>query len=264
MTSAHILVTRPEPVASEWARWLAERGYQPHLASVMAIVPVSEPAEIQAVKQVVLDFDRYHKAIFVSRNAVYQAMNWLTDYWPQLPLGVAYFAVGEATARALAEYDITATALGDSAGAMNSEALLATEALQSVEGERVVIFRGCGGRDLLRQTLSERGAQVDYCSLYRRERPAGASAALADFMQQTAAADTPKVLTAHSGESVDNLAAAAATAGLLAQLKPLPLVVPALRVAMIASELGFSRVYSALNASDEAMLETIERCLADG
>lgn len=271
MSRARVLVTRPEPVASEWARWLSERDYRPHLASVMTIVPVSDPAEIQAVKQVVLDFDHYHKAIFVSRNAVHQAMNWLTDYWPQLPLGVAYFAVGEATARALAEYDITATALGDAGGAMNSEALLATGALRRVADERIVIFRGCGGRDLLRQALSARGARVDYCALYRRELPATAPAALTDFMQAVmgdgvqampARGEEPVVLTAHSGESVANLAAAAETAGLLAQIKPLPLVVPALRVAMIASDLGFSRVYSARNASDEAMLETIERCLA--
>lgn len=263
MKPVHILVTRPDPVATEWAQWLRAQGYQPHLASVLRLVPLDTPAEIQAIKQVVLDFDRYHKAIFVSRHAVYAAMNWLTDYWPQLPLGVSYFAVGETTAKTLAQYDIEVTALGDANSPMNSEHLLTDESLQQVEDERVVIFRGTTGRDLMRDILTERGAEVDYCALYRRELPPEAPAALTAFMQQVRADQQPSVVTVHSGESLMNLATAARRAGLLSELQSLPLVVPALRVAMIASDLGFSHVHSARNAADAAMLETIERCLAE-
>lgn len=263
MTRARILVTRPEPVASEWANWLGANNLAATVVSVMAIAPLEAPAEVAATKKIVLDFDRYQKAIFVSRNAVHQAMRWLTDYWPQMPLGVAYFAVGEATASALGEYDITATALGDAGGAMNSEALLATEALQQVADEQIVIFRGSGGRELMRQTLTARGARVDHCELYRREIPAEAPAALTTVWQQQLDEQLPLVLTAHSGESVQHLATVAERAGLMDELKPVPLVVPNLRVAIAASELGFNRVHAARNASDEAMLTAIERCLDD-
>ena len=53
----------------------------------------------------------------------------------------------------------------------NSEALLEHSALQDVATKRIGIIRGEGGRDLLRSTLLERGAEVDYIDVYRRICP---------------------------------------------------------------------------------------------
>ena len=53
----------------------------------------------------------------------------------------------------------------------DSEALLELPQLTDVNGRRVIIFRGDGGRELLGETLAARGASVEYVSCYRRGRP---------------------------------------------------------------------------------------------
>ncbi|HEY7885014.1 MAG TPA: uroporphyrinogen-III synthase [Cellvibrionaceae bacterium] len=139
-----VLITRPEPLASRWQTWLASQQVNACVVSVMALLPVHETSAREAIKKVVLDFDHYHKAIFVSQNAVHEAMRWLEDYWPALPVGIEYLAIGEATAAALAEYGIRAAALGRASGAMNSEALLQSPLLHNLDEQKVVIFRGVG------------------------------------------------------------------------------------------------------------------------
>src|SRR5690606_31962632 len=87
-------------------------------------------------------------------------------------------------------------------GAMNSETLLRAPELQQVAGEKIIIFRGCGGRGYMGEILRERGAQVSYCELYERKLPGTAKA------QLMAAFDDPQqqsLLTSvalHSGESL--------------------------------------------------------------
>jgi uroporphyrinogen-III synthase len=43
--------------------------------------------------------------------------------------------------------------------------------MQALAGQRIVIFRGEGGRELLGETLERRGAQVEYAACYRRRPP---------------------------------------------------------------------------------------------
>lgn len=56
----------------------------------------------------------------------------------------------------------------------DSEGLLSLPALQAVTGQRFLVFRGQGGRELLRETLQARGARVSVIELYRRECPVAA------------------------------------------------------------------------------------------
>jgi uroporphyrinogen-III synthase len=65
----------------------------------------------------------------------------------------------------------------------DTEALLAMPQLAHISGQRVLIVRGVGGRELLADVLVERGAQVQLAEVYTRE-PARPGAELQAQVEQ--------------------------------------------------------------------------------
>jgi uroporphyrinogen-III synthase len=78
-------------------------------------------------------------------------------------------AIGEATAHALRNSGVERVI--SPADRHDSEGLLGLAPLQAVRGQNIVVFRGRGGREYLRETLEARGARVEYAECYRRVRP---------------------------------------------------------------------------------------------
>lgn len=255
-----VVITRPEAQANSWAQQLAAQGFTATQLNLLEIVPVSSDEQIRAIKNKVLDFDLYQKAIFVSQNAVEFGMQWLDEYWPQLPIGIDYFAVGATTAKKLADYAVQVTDLAVSGnGGMTSEDLLRAPGLQQVDGEKIIIFRGCGGRGHMAEELRKRGAWVDYCELYERHLPAQASAQLQQLSAAVEQAEQQFILSVHSGESLENLRVLIDGCSALQQqqLCALPLLVPSQRVATAAQAAGFARTICAANATDPAMTDAL-------
>ncbi|MCP8899627.1 uroporphyrinogen-III synthase [Gilvimarinus xylanilyticus] len=255
MTAARILVTRPQPLADEWQSWLQRQGYDAQAIPVMALEALDDFDSEQRIKSVVMNLDEYQKAIFVSRNAVHYAAQWLEDYWPQWPIGLQCLAVGRATADALDPLDLPVAALGDERSAMNSEHLLASRALGNVSGEKIVIFRGQGGRELMTRTLTERGARVEHCELYRRVLPAQSAPRVKQWLE---AGQSTDLITVHSGESLTNLLDLARRTETQSLLRERTFLVPGDRVAQLAREAGLARLWVARNAGSDAMLEQIQ------
>jgi uroporphyrinogen-III synthase len=141
---------------------------------------------------------------------------------------------------------------------MDSEELLAQPALAAAERREIVIFKGVGGRELLARTLAERGARVTECALYRRCVPSFAPGALLDVLRAKAV----NVLLLSSGEALATLLGLPGgdAAGTIAA--DLVLVTPGERVAAEARAAGFRWVEPAANATDAAMLATLERLAA--
>jgi len=54
----------------------------------------------------------------------------------------------------------------------DSEALLECAELQAIQGSHILVFRGVGGREKLKEALEARGARVTYAECYRRAKPA--------------------------------------------------------------------------------------------
>lgn len=208
------------------------------------LMEVQPRAPSAAERRLIMDLDQFDHVIFVSQNAAIHGMPVLAQFWPQWPLALQWYAVGSATAAALAREGIQCNVPAD----FSSEGLLAMPALQTVEHQRVLIVRGApGGLETLGQTLTARGATVDYLAVYFRrwhEYPAGLRAAMTGEQQPLDPASI-RVAVVYSGDALNRLV----------ELMDWPassqvLIVPSQRVADMAKSLGFDKVEVAQPADD--------------
>jgi uroporphyrinogen-III synthase len=202
-----------------------------------------------ALDAVVDRLAEYDLAVFVSPNAVDKACAAIAARAPW-PRGLRAATVGRQSAAALARRGIVAV-LAPQDGA-DSEALLALPELADVQGWRVVIFRGDGGRELLGETLTARGAAVTYSTCYRRSRP---DADPAPLLARWRRAQLDAV-TVTSSEGLANLWAMLPGEG-QALLRRTPVFAPHARIAANARALGLARVVST-GAGDAGLLAGLE------
>lgn len=160
-----IVVTRPAHQAEAFARLIKEAGGRPIVFPAIEIRDVKDP---WAVTRLIDRLDHFDLAIFVSPNAVERAMKVISGR-RKFPRRLQVATVGGASVRALERFGITGVLAPQ--GRYDSESLLELPELAAAKGRRVVIFRGEGGRELLGETLRERGATVEYAECYRRVRP---------------------------------------------------------------------------------------------
>ena len=263
LAGLRVLVTRPPGRADELIAAIESAGGSAVHIPLLLVTPLNadRDAEIFAqTRQRILDLDRYRRVIAISVNAAQYGLEWIDNYWPQLPSGIAWYGIGAATVAALAQRDIVAqsdstpdknTPDKNMKAAMNSEALLALPALQHIDGERILILRGVGGRETLASVLRERGAQVDYAECYRRTEPNLSAAQQA----QLQALDIDAIC-ANSQETLQNLWQCLTPAA-RPRAQHCALIVPSARVAAAAHALGFARVVAAANAGTPATLDAL-------
>ena len=110
----------------------------------------------------------------------------------------------------------------------DSEHLLCEPALSDVDGAVVRILRSRQGRELIAETLTARGARVEYLAVYDRRKPDYAPAVVAD-LEASWRAGKIDVVTVMSVESLTNLVALLSN-WCKARLALTPLVTPAARV----------------------------------
>ncbi|MFC4160316.1 fused uroporphyrinogen-III synthase HemD/membrane protein HemX [Chitinimonas lacunae] len=191
LADRRILVTRPAQQADRLAALLREAGAQPLLAPMITIADTSKP---ETLDEVLRRLDDYDLAVFVSPSALDRVMA-RRPAWPaRLPAAV----VGPTSAERARELGIDEVIVPSTS--YDSEGLLAEPALAEMHGQRVVLFRGNGGRELLADTLAERGASVDIVEAYRRLPPTLSQAELRHLLE--AGCDA---VTVSSSEALDNL-----------------------------------------------------------
>ena len=108
--------------------------------------------------------ERFAGIVVVSPAAAALAMPRITHAWPELPEAPAWYAVGKSTARTLQKWGIDPKTPEPE----TSEGLLSLPGLLRPKGQSWWILAGRGGRNLLAETLSGRGAEVQFGYLYRR------------------------------------------------------------------------------------------------
>jgi uroporphyrinogen-III synthase len=228
LNGAGVVITRPARQAAGLAREVATLGGRPLLFPAIVILP---PEDDRALREAQRSLARYDFAIFVSANAVEYGVG-DPAAWPAhlVPL-----APGPGTAAALAAVGIADVRVP--ATTMDSEGLLALQELAAVAGRRIVIFRGAGGRELLRTALEARGASVVQVECYRRARPtAGATGLIEAWRDKRVDA-----VTLTSSEGLDNLWAIFSDEG-RAYLAATPAFVPHPAIADHARMLGLRSV----------------------
>ena len=119
--------------------------------------------------------------------------------------------------------------------------------MPKIEGHRILIFRGTGGRALLGDTLIRRGAQVRYVETYQRKLPP--QPPLTE--QQITAISA---ITISSNEGLDNLVTLMDDPSLLIDTA---LVVPSQRAQTLARQHGFKTIITSQNATDEAVIASL-------
>ena len=245
LKGVRVLVARHQNQSSTLSAQLQRAGAEVIQFPAIEIQPTPLTAFL---KNNFLNLDQYHHIIAISAHAARLGLHWIDQYWPQLPVSIKWYAVGEKTASILNDADIEViTAFQGS----DSEALLDLSELAQLNNENVLILRGLGGRELLKQTLEQRGAKVEYAELYQRTLPNYSDSEL----NKAFIAFSPDILITLSGETLHNLVK-------LSQNRDIAIInktvlVPSERVAEQARSLGFSKILIPDALDEHSLVECI-------
>lgn len=238
-----VVLTRPEGDNSRLESTLAAQGYDTYIQPLLRIASLPE-SELPDPPDLTGD----DLCIFISANAARMGLPTLMG--GMVENGIVSFAVGPRTANVL-EVEGLPVIVPEQ---MDSEGLLALPELRNVQGRRVVIVKGEGGREVLARELEAKGALVEEYICYRRE------SALVDSDTFCASLlDYEKIIfQANSGQTLAALTTVLEQcegASFLQQC----VIVPSQRVADDARNLGWQRVAVADNASDDAFLAALTK-----
>ncbi|UYV19025.1 uroporphyrinogen-III synthase [Halomonas qaidamensis] len=245
--SLPVLICRPGDRGEALTATLHAQGALVEHLDVMRLETLPEDP---ALRSTWLNIDQYHKIVVVSPFAAYCLSEAFDRYWPQLPVGIDYYSVGRATANVLFEQlGVRVHMPSPSHGEDTSEALLSLASLQTLTHQRVLLVAGEGGRTLLAETLSARGANVTRVAVYRRVYQAPLPA-----MQQRLLTGDYRALIVTSSELLEHLAKWCEHAALNQ-----PLIVSSHRLAKLAGKLGFRDLKVASGATPAALAAALSR-----
>ncbi len=239
-----VLVTRPEHQAQGLCQALAQSGATP---IPFPVIEITTPKDSNKLLNTLKQLPQYQCLIFISANAAECGLAMLKQHKISLPDGIKVAAVGRSTANKLKAMQVEGVITP--AEQFDSEGLLALPELQQVEGKKILIMRGEGGRETLAETLQKRGAEVDYAEVYRRAKP---NQNLGDLPDKGV-----DIAIVTSSEGVENLWQMA-NHKQQSWLKHLPLVVMSERNRDAARKLGYKadiRIVS--QQSDEGLLAAV-------
>ncbi len=235
--------TEQDPLATA----LTARGARVYQLPVQKIEAAS--ADDPLIKIQIEQIESYDKAVFVSRNATFFALRWLDLCQQRLRLTNQCLAVGPTSAALLEQRQIQ-VAIPQSD--WSSEGLLALPEMNNVVGQKILIFRGQGGRRALAEGLTSRGASVNYCELYQRRLDNSHKKELLEVMNS----EPPLILIGHNGGVLDAILAVLGTEHSNEVLTQ-PVIVPGPRLQNYALAMGFQQVIVAASA----LAEDIEQAL---
>lgn len=240
----NVLLTRPLNQVGELAELVGQFGdtplYFPSL-EIKALTP-SKPVT------------NYNVLIFISVNAVHYAKDYLPNLIQQNPM---IATVGNITQSVLEnDYHIKVDCVPHKIA--SSKTLLELEAMKNLSHKTVLIVRGQGGLETLKNQLEKQDNHIDYLEVYQRI-PAILSAqhrqSLQQFLEQKQG-----VIIIHS---VDSFLAFRRLVEQIDQqffnyLCRYPIILMSSRIQQVAQSYGFKKCYVVKTASHQALLESLK------
>ena len=245
LSNKTILITRPLGREHHLRQLIEQAGGTIIHYPVFSIEP-PQALEIEQLLQLSKQLHSFTMAIFISPTAVEQSQ----IYFPVLPEHFTIVSLGSKTTKALEQQNIY---VDIEAPQHNTESLLQMTPFQmpEIQGQRIIIFRGTGGRALLGDTLIRRGAQIRYIETYQRKIPQHPPLTEPQINRLDA-------ITISSNEGLDNLVTLMDNPDLLIHT---PLIVPGQRATTLARQHGFTRIITAQNATDDAVFYALTKYL---
>ena len=242
-----VVITRPAHQAHHFQALVKQVGVEVALCPTIHIQPLTDN---EATAACLADLLAYQIVIFISANAVQFAYDLCNTTQRQQLAQLCLGAIGKKTAEALVKLGYKVDLVAPSG--FTSEDFLQLAAVQQLHNQRLLIVRGQGGRELLANSLSERGASVDYLDVYQRVKPAPLNWQQLRYLKIHA---DRLIISFTSAESVHNFL------GLIANsldLSKLTLLVGGQRIAQTARMAGFSGILIvADDPSDESMFKAL-------
>ncbi len=187
---------------------------------------------------------KYDVVIFISANALDYALDELSHIqYDQL------FTVGSATAKRAQDNNIAVDDYPRENA--SSEALLALPKVAKLSNKKILIFRGKGGRETLKNGLEANHNQVEYMEVYERvvcDKTPLHKSSINEFLSSSKG-----VISITSNESMDGFLTL--TDG--SELIDYPVIVLSDRIKSYVESFGFSQVLTAPTMGDKGIVEVL-------
>lgn len=244
LKNLRILVTRPYPQGLVLCKEIEAQGGKAIHFPVIEIQPVS------TLEDSLKTMGTQDWLIFISPQAVSQSAEFIKTSWPNGLSTTRFAAIGAGTGLAMQAAGLPTPIYPDE---WSSEGLLKLPQFQNIAGQHIAILCGKGGRELLEQELSARGATVDKIIAYQRQLPTVDVSQYLDLLQR----HKIDIIICTSQEGLQNLKILLKPAWAI--LRTMPVLVVSDRLIECAKNLEFQTIFSAKNASFDAILEAITK-----
>ena len=161
-----ILVTRQMIGGIPLMQAIHKQGLEAYFCPLLKILPITDPVKLTEYQEVL---KRSDLVIFTSVSAIDAVMPFF-DKKLVKNTALSWACVGEATAKRLRSYGVE-DIIRPKGKPFNSESLLDSLRIMSVQGITVALFKGQEGRELIETTLLKRKAEVIRLVCYCRIVP---------------------------------------------------------------------------------------------
>jgi uroporphyrinogen-III synthase len=245
LNGLRVLVTRPKPMGAMLCELINSADGK---AIYFPTINICPPRDESICQRQLLKINLFDWLIFISPQAVYSISRLYPD-WPNFSASVKLAAVGGGTAKVLQAAGLHVDVFPKEN--WGSEGLLDCEEFRHIQGKKIALICGEGGRDWLQQSLKQRGATITRIIVYRRRKPELDTKPYCEMLENKLI----DCIVATSAEGLQNLKELCHPAW--QDLQQVPVIVVSQRLVTRATESGFKTILLAKNPGHNAIMDVL-------